>query len=560
MPALRPHAQQLAFAALMLALSFTLAADSHAAYQPHPLPPFLAASITQPSVAYDHITIDTKALGAYYSRNGHEPVWVTGAYLNTRAMQALEILSRAKEHGIYNKDYGLKTIRRLSRFEPQSQEQATQIALLLELLMSNAVYQYARDMQGDSARERWKVNVSQSPVDVVQLFAALGSTRNITPVLSELNPKSKDYINLQHTLQRYSIIAKQGGWPQWQKGEAIKLGAVDARVATLTAILKTTGDLSANYQPIVGSESVYSTALVDAVKRFQERHAIENDGVLGAKTQDALAVPIETRIGQLSATMVRMRAAPQEESQRHILVNIPGYYLHGYDNGKKTIDMRVIVGKPDTRTPLFSNTITDVVFNPTWTPTTNIINASMLPKLRSNPSYFNRGNFTVTRTVNGVSEVVDPTSIDYANAGRDGAKYHFRQGAGSANALGKIKFNIPNSDSIYLHSTAQPELFTKNERALSFGCIRLHDPKALARFVLAPEGWETAKVDSTYDSSASRNVRVNPVPLHLVYWTSWVDEQGRPHFHPDIYGLDKPIVTAMAPVKDGGTVRLALNQ
>ncbi|MBA4274846.1 MAG: hypothetical protein C0436_04245 [Alphaproteobacteria bacterium] len=536
-----------------------LSADSFAT-QPYSLPQYLAPTLQQERLRYESTEVDPSDIAPYYAANGYAPIWVNGAFLNTRAMQALEVIGRAEEHGIFYADYGLDAIRHISRFEPRSTEEATQVALSLEILMSNAVYHYARDLSGEGARDRWNVTATAPTVDAVSLLSNIAATRNIAPIMASLAPHDKDYVNMQHMLQRYEILANQGGWKPWVKGETLKPGAADARISTLVSILKTTGDLSSGYTAIAGHENIYTPTIVDAVKSFQERHAIENDGVLGEKTQQALATPINTRIAQIAATMVRMRAMPRNDEGRHILVNIPGYYLQGYEGEKKSLEMRVIVGKPVTRTPMFSNIVTDVVFNPTWTPPQSIVSKEMMPKLRSNPSYFRRANFTVMQTVGGVTSEVDPLSIDYANAGFDGARYSFRQAAGSGNALGKIKFNIPNSDSIYLHSTAQPHLFEKQERALSHGCIRLHDPRALARFVLQADGWETAKIDSTYDSSASRSVKVNPVPVHLVYWTSWVDDKGRARFHPDIYGIDKPIVAAMAPAITDDTVKLAMNQ
>lgn len=537
-----------------------LSSDSFAANQPYPLAAYLAPTLQEKKLRYDTTEVTPEDFSAYYASNGYTPIWVNGAYLNTRAMQALEIISRAEEHGLHTSDYGLNAIRQISRFEPRSVEEATQIALSLEILMSHATLAYARDMNGDTARNLWRVTTSNTPINAVSFLSSIGSTRDTTSLLSALAPTGKEYVSTQHMLQRYQILAQQGGWSEWEKGAPIKPGNSDNRVETLASILKVTGDLSPHYATIHGQEYVYGPALVEAVKSFQERHAIESDGVLGTKTQDALAVTIQTRIAQLSATMVRMRAMTHESDERRILVNIPGYYLNGFEGDKKTLEMRVIVGAPATRTPVFSNVVTDVVFNPTWTPPQSIINKEMMPKLRSNPSYFRNANFTVMQTIGGVTTEVDPLSIDYANAGSDGARYSFRQASGAGNALGKMKFNIPDSDSIYLHSTAKPELFAKNERALSHGCIRLENPKALAKFVLQPEGWEGTKVDATYAASASKNVKVSPVPVHLVYWTSWVDEQGRARFHPDIYGIDKPIVTAMMPSIQPENLQLALNQ
>ena len=232
-------------------------------------------------------------------------------------------------------------------------------------------------------------------------------------------------------------------------------------------------------------------------------------------------------------------------------MNVPAFTLTGYENGQKALNMRVIVGKPNTRTPIFSNVITDVVFNPSWGAPQSIVRKELLPKLRNNPSYFVNAGFTVYH--NGVP--VDPHSIDPDAGG----SFNFRQRPGSHNALGKIKFNLPDNDDIYLHSTAKPELFKGEMRALSHGCIRLEDPRAMAQFVLGgEEGWDGEKIDKTYDSSTSRSVEVSPVAVHLVYWTAWVGDDGKVHFFDDVYKRDNEVSTALAPQNDEG-VKLVAN-
>jgi murein L,D-transpeptidase YcbB/YkuD len=521
---------------------------------------YLQPTLQTKQLHYEGIDVDPSALVAFYQSNQFTPIWVTGNQLNMRAMQAINVISKAtNEHGLFTANYGLEAIRHIALYRPQNEVEATQVALALEVLMSNAVYNYARDMHGENIQKNWSMKIDTPRVNATTLLSHIASTNDIQPIMSGLTPTNPDYRAMQNVLEQYQTIANQGGWPEWKKGARIKIGTSDERIPTLARILAITGDLPATEAPSFSQAIQYDGALVTALKSFQERHGIENDGIIGDKTQTALAVPVSQRIQQIAATMVRMRSLPSTMGDRHILVNIPGYYLKGYEGTTPTLAMRVIVGKPTTRTPLFSNKVTDVVFNPTWSAPQSIITKELLPKLRSNPSYFNRANFSVLQTKDGVTSEVDPLSIDYSNAGYDGARYNFRQKPGSSNALGKVKFNIPNSDDIYLHSTSQPQLFAKQERALSHGCIRLEKPKALAEYVLQSEGWESHKVDNVYNNSESRNVKVQPLPVHLVYWTSWVDDNRRPHFSPDIYGIDRPILAAMNTVKTQAPMSLALN-
>jgi murein L,D-transpeptidase YcbB/YkuD len=197
------------------------------------------------------------------------------------------------------------------------------------------------------------------------------------------------------------------------------------------------------------------------------------------------------------------------------------------ENGKVSLMMRVIIGNRQNHTPLFDNVVTDVIFNPPWSVPARIARNEMIPKLRDNPEYFINAGFVVTQ--DGVQ--VDPTEVD-----PDSGDFSFRQRPGTGNALGKIKFNIPDSDDIYLHSTSSPKLFAQEDRALSHGCIRLEKPRDLAHFVLGSEaGWTNEKIDVAYDSNSEKRVHVQDVPVHLVYWTAMVDENGVAHFYGDVY-------------------------
>jgi murein L,D-transpeptidase YcbB/YkuD len=241
-------------------------------------------------------------------------------------------------------------------------------------------------------------------------------------------------------------------------------------------------------------------------------------------------VPVETRITQIAATIDRIRARPQAAESRFILVNLPAYTLFAVDKGQTQLIMRVIIGNRKNHTPLFDNAVTDVIFNPQWHVPERIARKELTPKLREDPAYFVKAGFVVTQ---------DGEPIDPLHARPDDDKFTFRQLAGGENALGKIKFNIPDSDNIYLHSTATPRLFAKDDRALSHGCIRVEDPRALAYFMFDGKAdWDKKRIDKTYDGDAERWVKVEATPVHLVYWTAFVDAAGAAYFYPDVYGKD----------------------
>lgn len=344
---------------------------------------------------------------------------------------------------------------------------------------------------------------------------------------------SNRYINsLETVISDYKKIAENGGWPSLPNGKPIKMHAKDTRIPVVRQILSVMGDYHLEYT--VDSETL-DEALVEAIKKFQIRHGLEADGAIGKKTQAALAVPVQFRIAQMQANLERMREMP-DFGERYILVNIAGYYLQAVDKNTTAITSRIIVGTPKNATPLFHSEITDVSFNPQWHVPERIARDELMEKLREDPEYFIKGDYMI-KDHNG--ETVNATEIDWEN--HSGKSYRFVQRAGDKNALGKVKFSLPDTNSIYLHSTGSPKLFNKPERALSHGCIRVEMARDLVYFVMENRnGWNEERISKLYDSSTSRIISVEPVPVYTVYWTSWVDETTkRPYFYVDIYGRDK---------------------
>jgi murein L,D-transpeptidase YcbB/YkuD len=335
---------------------------------------------------------------------------------------------------------------------------------------------------------------------------------------------------LQKLLKQYQEIAAGGGWPEWDSGKELHAGMTDSRVPTLRLTLSIMGDYSGKYSATTASDR-YDDTLVEAVKRFQERHGLNVTGKLTKATQEALDIPVEKRISQIMNTLNRMHDETASYGPKYILVNLPAFTLYAVNNQQVATSMRVIVGSRQNHTPLFDNAINAVIFNPPWNVPARIARNEMIPKLRKNPSYFINAGFVVTQD----GQEVDPMTVDTSSGG-----FSFRQRSGNGNALGKIKFNIPDNDDIYLHSTSSPKLFTQEDRALSHGCVRLEKPRELAYFVLGGEtGWDTDRIDSNYDSNTQRSVKVSTVPVHLVYWTAMVDSNGAAHFYHDVYNKDK---------------------
>ncbi len=339
-------------------------------------------------------------------------------------------------------------------------------------------------------------------------------------------------VSLETALHDYEKLATSGGWEAFPAGKSIKLNNQDQRVPTLRKILKTMGD---NPDDAALDSDILDAQLSEAVKKFQLRHGLEPDGAVGKQTQSALAVPVQARIVQMQKTLEKMRDMQVIGGfgDRYILVNVAGFYLQAVDKDLPTINSKIIVGNRQNHTPLFQSMITEVSFNPPWYVPERIAREEIIQKQREDPEFLSKGNYMVT-TRDG--KIIDHDAVDWNNV--DASPYRFTQRAGEKSALGKVKFNLPDTDNIYLHSTGTPKLFAKAQRAFSHGCIRVEKARELIDFVLkGQEGWDAERIAKFYDGSASRIISVTaPPPVYLVYWTSWVDESSnRPYFYQDIY-------------------------
>jgi len=525
------------------------------------------------SIEINHIPVPTAQLKVVYEKNGYQPFWIDGSSANARGKAAAEyLLNSEEEEGLYGASYDRSTIGNL--LQSQQQNDANSMALV-ELMLSNAIMQYSYDIRfGTTEPDRiLRSGIDRQLVSPVQLFEEASKAGDVVAFMQSQAPLHAEYDAMKKLLKQYRTIAANGGWPSFKKGKTIKPGGNDERVAALRKILIATGDMEApgpkvvekkdpktkqveyvHEQPDLDSKH-YDKDVEKAMVRFQQRHGIDADGSVGTKTQEALAVPVEDRISQIAANMERIRWMPRDLGNKHVLVNVPGFELNGYENGQPTLAMRVIVGQPKNRTPIFSNVVNAVVFNPTWTPPPRIVRNEMMPKLRNNPEYFS-GGWTITAHGPDGSYQVDPMSVNPDDL--EGVNVSFRQSSGRSNALGKIKFSLPESDAIYMHDTSSPKLFAKTYRSLSHGCIRLEKPDEMAKFILnGNEGWTQEKIEQNYASSKHHTVSVTPIPVHLVYWTTWVDGDGVAHFRDDIYSKDQKLISALIPVKKDDGLKVA---
>ena len=279
------------------------------------------------------------------------------------------------------------------------------------------------------------------------------------------------------------------------------------------------------------------------VRRFQARHNLTADGILGARTREAMNVPVGTRIDQLRLSLERARWVLEDTAGEVVVVNVAGYEVFAARNGTPFWRRRAVVGTQARETPIFKGSMTYLDLNPTWTVPPTILREDLLPKVRRDPGVLARQNMTVLDR-NG--RAVNPATINWQAVGNR-PPYTFRQGPGPNNALGRIKFMFPNPHSIFLHDTPARGLFEQAERNFSSGCIRVEDPLSLAEIVLGePARWNRSTLEAVIAGGKTRTLRLpKPWPVLILYWTAELDGEGRVRFLPDRYRRDPALLQAL---------------
>ena len=392
-----------------------------------------------------------------------------------------------------------------------------------------------------SVAQSWHIDVNEDDVDSALVRAI--RTPQLDKALASMRPPDPDYDGLRKSLDRYQQLAIKGGWPAVPGGEAAKPGAkmAPARIAALRRRLSIEGYLPATTDSAAQS-GVYDHALAAAVAQFQIHHAITVDSMLGKETLDALNQSAAYRAAQIAANLERFRWLPRHFGTRYIYVNVPAFKLEAYDHGEKALDMKVIVGQDyeDKATPVFSDQMETVVFRPYWNVTPDIAAKEVFPKIDADPGYLERNNYELYQ---------------------EGGATRVRQKPGDKNALGFVKFLFPNDFNIYLHDTPNHELFNKDVRAFSHGCIRVEKPAELAQWVL---GWDASKVDAEMHGSDNNAVKVpQKIPVYITYNTAYVTD-GQLYFGNDLYDRDDKLVAqtlrGALPTKDMVTAVEALRR
>ena len=461
--------------------------------------------------------------------------------------EAITLLEQAGLHGLDSADYHAENLARQLAQANRSELGSEQIAQLNERI-THVMRTYVKDLKNgrvDPASVKQKFNrTAITDVEADVLLQNALQQEDLASLPEHITSPIPMYKSLLGVLAHYKTLVGNSTWqtPLPAVNGSLKLGQPYDGLAGLHARLEVLGDLS----PGNAIPTVYDATLEQAVKKFQERHGLEQDGVIGKATLAELSITPEQRVRQIEINLERLRWTPLTTHSRMIVVNVPEFVLRGYHVNmgriEPQIEMRVIVGKAfNTSTPLFDGKMEFIEFSPYWNIPYSIARSETIPHLRRDPGYLNRLGMEFV-IGNSVSTAVTESNINAVLAG----KARIRQRPGPRNALGDIKFIFPNDMSIFLHHTPSVGLFDRSRRDFSHGCIRVEEPVQLAQFILInqPE-WTTARIESAMQARKSNTIKlVEPIPVVLAYSTVVV-KNNKTYFLPDIYGQDKLLDQAL---------------
>jgi murein L,D-transpeptidase YcbB/YkuD len=472
-----------------------------------------------PSRIDDRQWARTKRLYRIYGGN---PLWLdANGFHRDRTYALAKAVLQAEQDGMRMDAYPVAALAQsLSAVEEKKTPTADELADA-DIILSASFVALGEDyltgqVDPKSVAQAWHIDVNDENVDSALVRSI--RTAALDKALTTMRPQDPDYAGLRKALDQYQQIVIKGGWQGVPEGKSVKPGEPmpPARAAALRKRLAIEGYLPDS----AASPGVYDAALAGAIANFQAHHAIAVDSMLGKETIDALNQSAAYRAAQIAANLERLRWLPRSFGSRFIYVNVPAFRLEAYDQGKLVLEMKVIVGEDfeDKATPVFSDVMETVVFRPYWNVTPDIAAKEIFPKINANPGYLAANRYELYQ---------------------EGGETRVRQKPGEKNSLGLVKFLFPNDFNIYLHDTPHDELFEKDVRAFSHGCIRVEKPTELAQWVL---GWDGGRVNAAMQGSDNNSVKVPAkIPVYITYGTAYIRD-GQLYFGNDLYDRDDKLV------------------
>lgn len=482
-----------------------------------------------------------------YARRQMRPIWVNLEGPGNTALTIAKTLNASFDEGLNPDDYALPAISRLWPSRKPSE------LAQLDILLTQGLSTYLTDMAYGRAEPclldpqlfaTARENVNNEPG---QLIMQASQAPDLDRFLRDQAPAHDAYRLLRIVLAKYRFIAEQGGWPQIPPGPSIKPDMQDPRVPAVRSLLRINGD----YSCAEDASQLLDPELTAAVQRFQTRHNLNSDGIIGKNTLAAMNVPVAERIDQILINMELWRWLPHKLEGKQIYVNIAGFYLQARQDEQVEFATQVIVGKVYHKTPVFSDRIRYLEFNPFWNIPTSIARKEIVPEMLKDKAYLRNNNIRMFYGWDENGQEVDPATINWWELGGKINRYRLRQDPGPDNALGKVKFVFPNRHDVYLHDTPAHELFRRDDRAFSHGCIRVSRPVDFAHYLLSGDdpSWTMERIQKILDEGKRTIILLKkPIPVHILYRTVAVDpDSGAVSFFKDVYGRDALLQQALFP-------------
>jgi L,D-transpeptidase YcbB len=489
----------------------------------------------------------TLPIAEFYQLRDGEPIWQTALAVES----LVDALNSLEYDGLMPADYHADTL--LSDFQ-RSQSGGVTAQATFDMKASRALLLALDHLERGKVNPRdvepqWDAPRPERHYSLLRVMHAVES-HQLAEALALARPTSSEYQQLSNALKHHYQLANLGSSPYLAAREAsLRLGDEGGDVVVLRQRLALWGeaDLMAadsSAYPMIGVATAtnrhhFDASLEAAVKRFQRRHLLQEDGVVGEQTRLALNTPVASRIDQLKVNLERARwMPPTHGNESRVWVDIAGYRMHYVRPNGQHWDARVVVGTPRRETPIIHSTISHLTINPSWTIPPTIMREDVLPRVRADINYLVREKIQV---VSLAGETLDAEEIDWQRPGG----IMLRQMAGVSNPLGRVVVRFPNNDMIYLHDTPARGLFQRDRRALSSGCVRVEGVVELAQMLLQDTG-SHYQMSSLLSGGSDRNINLpRRIPVALHYLTAWPNAQGEVEFRPDIYRRDATLLSAL---------------
>lgn len=516
----------------------------------------------QISVAGNPSPIHSRSvLLTFYSERAFLPGWSSAQQPTCKARELQYLIRQAGFDGLVPEDYHLESLTTLFDKDMEGSSLSERELALLDILLSDAFLMYAHHLYKGKVHPEhlngiWDIQTKQTEPSVLGRLNRALSGNHVKEELLSLRPKLLIYERMRLSMKKFHGMEKtyeDKNWMPLSIEESLEVNQRNEQVSRIREKLILWKDL-ASYPVIAEKRDFYDSTMAEGVKKFQVRNGLQPDGVLGRATLEALNQRPQQLMDKLAVNMERLRWLPDTTLHEFILVNIANYSLDLIRDRDTLLHSNVIVGKSYRKTPVFNAIMSYLVFSPTWTLPPTILKNDVLPAIRKNIHYLAQKNM---RVINHSGQEINPNSVDWQQINGENFPYLIRQNPGPQNSLGMVKFMFPNTYSVYIHDTPSRELFYREDRALSSGCIRIQKPFELAQLLLNDQPlWSDERIRSAMKQKTEQIVRLNrKIPVIILYLTFWTDSNNRETIRRDIYDRDIELLKLLRAPLTIGDVR-----